>query len=109
MARALSASPWWKTSSESGRPRAVCAASLKAALKRCTTWFLSPIGANSTGRFPHLMVAPLKVGIAGLGTGGAEAVPLIEEPSPLLSARSGRRVPGVAVTARSQAENRGVD
>ena len=33
---------WWKTSSASARPRATCAASLKAALKRCTTWFLSP-------------------------------------------------------------------
>ncbi len=45
-ARAMSASPWWKTSNVSARPRAGCAASLKAALKRCTTWFLSPTGAR---------------------------------------------------------------
>ena len=46
MARAMSASPWWKTSNVSARPRAACAASLKAASKHCTTWFLSPIGAR---------------------------------------------------------------
>src|SRR5258708_31594447 len=109
MVRVLSASPWWKTSSESARPRAACAASLKAALKRCTTWFLSPTGANSACRFAHLMVAPLKVGIAGLGTVGAEVVRLIEEQSRMLSARSGRGVRVVAVTARSKVKKRSVD
>src|SRR3954447_1774820 len=102
MARVLFASPWWKTSSESARPHAACAASLKAALKRCTTWFLSPTGANLTSRFFRLMVAPLKVGIAGLGTVGAEVVRLIEEQGRMLSARSGRGVRVVAVTARSK-------
>src|SRR2546428_12535081 len=97
MAKAMSVSPWWKTSSESAKPHAACAASLKAALKRCTTWFLSPTGGrhdpemrtsgfrnrvmsnqvSSAGFF--VMVAPLKVGIAGLGTVGAEVVRLIEE------------------------------
>ena len=42
MARVMSVLPWWKTSNGSARPPAACAASLKAALKRCTTWFLSP-------------------------------------------------------------------
>ena len=46
MARAMSASPWWKTSSASARPPAASAASLKAVSKRCTTWFLSPTGDN---------------------------------------------------------------
>src|SRR2546423_283649 len=55
------------------------------------------------------MVAPLKVGIAGLGTVGAEVVRLIEEQSRMLSARSGRGVRVVAVTARSKAKKRGVD
>src|SRR6201987_950928 len=55
------------------------------------------------------MVAPLKVGIAGLGTVGAEVVRLIEQQSGILSARSGRGVRVVAVTARSKAKKRGVD
>src|SRR6266850_7793697 len=55
------------------------------------------------------MVAPLKVGIAGLGTVGAEVVRLIEQQSRALSARSGRGVRVVAVTARSKAKKRGVN
>ena len=55
------------------------------------------------------MVAPLKVGIAGLGTVGAEVVRLIEEQGRALSARSGRGVRVVAVTARSKAKKRGVN
>ena len=38
------------------------------------------------------MVAPLKVGIAGLGTVGAEVVRLIEQQSRTLSARTGRGI-----------------
>src|ERR1700761_7450710 len=55
------------------------------------------------------MVAPLKVGIAGLGTVGAEVVRLIEAESRTLCARCGRGVRVVAVTARSKAKKRGVD
>src|SRR6202795_3814204 len=55
-----------------------------------------------------VMVAPLKVGIAGLGTVGAEVVRLIEEQGRALSARSGRGVRVVAVTARSKAKKRAV-
>jgi homoserine dehydrogenase len=55
------------------------------------------------------MVAPLKVGIAGLGTVGAEVVRLIESEGKALSARCGRGVRVVAVTARSQAKKRGLD
>src|ERR1700761_3950770 len=55
------------------------------------------------------MVAPLKVGIAGLGTVGAEVVRLIEEQGRILSARCGRGVRVVAVTARSKAKKRHVD
>ena len=54
------------------------------------------------------MVAPLKVGIAGLGTVGAEVVRMIEEQSRHLSARCGRGIRVVAVTARSKAKKRGV-
>ena len=55
------------------------------------------------------MVAPLKVGIAGLGTVGAEVVRLIEAQSRTLSARCGRIVRVVAVTARSKTKKRNVD
>lgn len=55
------------------------------------------------------MVAPLRVGIAGLGTVGAEVVRTIEQQGRVLSARCGRGVRVVAVTARSKAKKRGVD
>ena len=55
------------------------------------------------------MVAPLKVGIAGLGTVGAEVVRLIESQGRVLSARCGRGVRVVAVSARSKVKKRGLD
>jgi homoserine dehydrogenase len=55
------------------------------------------------------MVAPLKVGIAGLGTVGAEVIRLIETQGRALTGRSGRGVRVVAVTARNKAKKRGVD
>ncbi|HYW61943.1 MAG TPA: homoserine dehydrogenase [Bradyrhizobium sp.] len=55
------------------------------------------------------MVAPLKVGIAGLGTVGAEVVRLIEAQSGPLAARCGRAVQVVAVTARWKGKKRNLD
>jgi homoserine dehydrogenase len=55
------------------------------------------------------MVAPLRVGIAGLGTVGSEVVRLIDTQSGMLAARCGRGIRVVAVTARSKARKRGVD
>jgi len=55
------------------------------------------------------MVAPLRVGIAGLGTVGAEVVRLIESQSRVLAARCGRPLRVTAVTARSKAKKRGLD
>ncbi|MCO5129362.1 MAG: homoserine dehydrogenase [Xanthobacteraceae bacterium] len=55
------------------------------------------------------MVAPLTVGIAGLGTVGAETVRLIEANASQLAVRCGRGVRVVAVTARSKAKKRGLD
>ena len=55
------------------------------------------------------MVAPLKVGIAGLGTVGAEVVRLIEQQAKALLARSGRDVRVVAVTARSKTKRRDIN
>jgi len=55
------------------------------------------------------MNAPLRVGIAGLGTVGAEVVRLIEQQGKTLAARSGRGIRVVAVTARSKAKKRGLN
>ncbi len=55
------------------------------------------------------MVAPLKVGIAGLGTVGAEVVRLIEAQGNVLASRCGRGVRVAAVTARAKAKKRGLD
>ena len=55
------------------------------------------------------MVSPLKVGLAGLGTVGASVVRLIDQQREALSARCGRRVEIVAVSARSKAKKRGID
>ena len=55
------------------------------------------------------MVAPLRVGIAGLGTVGADVVRLIDQQGRTLSARSGRGIRVVAVTARSKVKKRGLD
>src|SRR3978361_343142 len=55
-----------------------------------------------------VMVAPLKVGIAGLGTVGAEVVRLIEQQGRTLSARGGGGVCVVAVAARAKVKKRGL-
>jgi homoserine dehydrogenase len=55
------------------------------------------------------MVAPLKVGLAGLGTVGASVIRLIEENQDALAARAGRPVTVVAVTARAKGKDRGID
>jgi len=55
------------------------------------------------------MVAPLKVGLAGLGTVGAAVIRLIQDNQAALAARCDRPVEVVAVTARTKAKDRGVD
>jgi homoserine dehydrogenase len=55
------------------------------------------------------MVAPLKVGLAGLGTVGASVIRLIRDNQAALTARCGRPVEVVAVTARSKNKDRGDD
>jgi homoserine dehydrogenase len=55
------------------------------------------------------MAAPLKVGLAGLGTVGASVVRLIAEQSEALTQRCGRPIQVVAASARSRAKKRGVD
>jgi homoserine dehydrogenase len=55
------------------------------------------------------MAAPLKVGLAGLGTVGASVVRLIESERAGLALRCGRPVEVVAVSARSRGKDRGID
>jgi homoserine dehydrogenase len=55
------------------------------------------------------MNAPLKVGVAGLGTVGAALVAQVARQREALIARCGRRIDIVAVCARSPAKDRGVD
>jgi homoserine dehydrogenase len=55
------------------------------------------------------MVAPLKVGLAGLGTVGASVVRLVEQQRAALALRCGRPIEIAAVSARSRGKNRGID
>jgi homoserine dehydrogenase len=55
------------------------------------------------------MVAPLRVGLAGLGNVGAAVIKLIETEQQSLVARCGRPVEVVAVCARSEGKDRGID
>jgi homoserine dehydrogenase len=55
------------------------------------------------------MSAPLKVGVAGLGTVGASTVRLLQEHADMLAQRCGRAIRVVAVSARAQGKDRGID
>ena len=55
------------------------------------------------------MKAPLRIGIAGLGTVGAGVVKLLAEHGRLLSLRGGRPLKLVAVSARSRTKKRDID
>jgi homoserine dehydrogenase len=55
------------------------------------------------------MVAPLKVGVAGLGTVGAALIAQIANQREALAARCGRGIDVVAVCARSRSKKRGFD
>ncbi|ADO43546.1 homoserine dehydrogenase [Ketogulonicigenium vulgare] len=54
------------------------------------------------------MTAPLRLGIAGLGTVGTGIIRIIQEHGQMLAARAGRPVQIVAVSARSNNKDRGV-
>jgi homoserine dehydrogenase len=55
------------------------------------------------------MVAPLKVGLAGLGTVGASVIRLITRQREVLEARCGRPIEVVAISARARHKDRGID
>lgn len=53
--------------------------------------------------------APLRIALAGLGTVGAGVIRLLDTNAVLVSARAGRELKIVAVSARDRAKERGVD
>ncbi|MEM8980718.1 MAG: homoserine dehydrogenase [Pseudomonadota bacterium] len=53
--------------------------------------------------------APLRLGIAGLGTVGTGVIRIIQNHAELLSARGGRALEITAVSARNKSKDRGVD
>ena len=55
------------------------------------------------------MTTPLRLGIAGLGTVGAEVVRILARSPDMIGARAGRPLQVVAVSARSRDKARGVD
>lgn len=55
------------------------------------------------------MSEPLRVGIAGLGTVGVGVVKIITQNADIITARAGRPIEIVAVSARSKGTDRGVD
>ncbi len=55
------------------------------------------------------MADSLRIGLAGLGTVGAGVMRLIETNRELLTARAGRELQVVAVSARNRAKDRGID
>ena len=55
------------------------------------------------------MNAPLKIGIAGLGTVGAGVFQLLEEHAALLADRTQRSIVVTAVSARAKSKNRGIN
>jgi homoserine dehydrogenase len=57
----------------------------------------------------HPRIAPLKIGLAGLGTVGTGVIQLIEENRDLIARRAGRPIEISAVTARDRIKDRGVD
>jgi len=55
------------------------------------------------------MVAPLRLGVAGLGTVGIGVVQIVQRHTELLAARAGRAVVITAVSARDRSRNRDAD
>ena len=55
------------------------------------------------------MAAPLRLGLAGLGTVGIGVVKIVQEHAALITARTGREVVITAVSARDRTKNRDVD
>ncbi|MEP5936904.1 MAG: homoserine dehydrogenase [Erythrobacter sp.] len=55
------------------------------------------------------MAEPLKLGLAGLGTVGVGVIRLLQVNKALITARAGREIKVVAVSARDRTKDRGVD
>ena len=53
--------------------------------------------------------APLRLGIAGLGTVGVGVLKMLHKNAEMLSIRTGRQITVSAVSAKSKSKDRGVD
>src|SRR5690606_17959023 len=56
-----------------------------------------------------MSAAPLRLGLAGLGTVGIGVVKIVQAEAELIAARAGRPVPITAVSARDRSRNRDAD
>ena len=56
-----------------------------------------------------MIIAPLRLGIAGLGTVGVGVLKMINKNASLISLRTGRDVIVTAVSARSRSKDRGIN
>jgi homoserine dehydrogenase len=56
-----------------------------------------------------MSAAPLRLGLAGLGTVGIGVVKIVQEHAALITARTGRAVVITAVSARDRTKNRDAD
>ena len=56
-----------------------------------------------------MTAAPLRLGIAGLGTVGVGVLKIIHKNAKIISLRTGRDIVVTAVSARSRSKDRGVD
>ncbi len=108
-AKASCASRWSRTSSASARPRATSAGSLKPAAKRCTTSSLSPNGADA----PHQQTtddgSTAETRYCRPRHGRHCGRAMIAQQQAALTARCGRPIEVVAVSARSRSKKRAVD
>jgi homoserine dehydrogenase len=95
-ARAMCASRWSRTSSESAKRRAMCAASWRYRQE------FQSAGSREVS-------AALRVGLAGLGTVGAGVAKVLRGDTKHLAWRAGRGMEITAISARDRKRDRGID
>lgn len=69
----------------------------------------APASASAPAAAPAAGPGPLRIAIAGLGTVGAGVIRLLDTNAALITARAGRPIEVVAVSARDRGKPRGVD
>src|ERR1700722_8687089 len=110
------ASPIWPAITNNHRSRPLCCPARRnrakgpgfPALRRLASKPLSFTDSRSKiGKV--IMLPPLRVGVAGLGTVGASVLRLLERQRQALELRTGRAIIVTGVSARSRGRDRGVD